>query len=687
MAGPGDTFGVLPRPARGYLLAVHAAAVAAVALSTGVGRAVDWVLIIVVAALCVAGKALESFAPGHYALQPGYAALIWGCLLLPAWIAPILALACFALDLRTERARALQDALQHLQLHARRRARRARVVTGRLGSDLYRRRRGGGRQSRADRGRDRTGGEQPLRGTLHQITDGLPLSIGVGLTGAVCAELWVADPILLVLAVGPIGLLYRALWVPMLQHRADTDAKTGLFHSERIREEVAAQISAAGSDGRLAVAMLDLDYLRTINSRCGHLAGDRAIRAVADELAVLAATHGAAGRFGGEEFCLVLPDFDGRMVEVQLEAILKRLRRIEFREAPDVRISFSAGVAVHPEHGTTVDTLLSAADTALYDAKAAGRSRVRVALAPTTREALVASVTDPVLPEQPLPAASVGGSRVAAALAGFNRRTSDTPSSRVERDLGDAHAALARMQGAYLDMLLALAGALEDKDPYMEGAGARVAAIATRLADELSCSETEQQSIALAAALRDIGRAGVRDAVLHKNEALDPLEREEIRSQAELATRVLADLELPVSVKQTVRSHHERWDGTGYPDRLAGEEIPLGARILAVAEALDAMLSSRPHRPALPLERALGELAGGAGSQFCPTVAAAARRCFASGLGTQNERRRTSSVQSARGQCPGRRYCVHDGGGHLGGSASTSRQGNRRTIHAWRRWT
>ena len=476
-------------------------------------------------------------------------------------------------------------------------------------------------------------GEQPLRGTLHQIIDGLPLSVGVGLTGAVCAELWVADPILLVLAVGPLGLLYRALWVPMLQHRADTDAKTGLYHSERIREEVAAQIAAAGPDGRLAVAMIDLDYLRTINSRCGHLAGDRAIRAVADELAVLAATHGAAGRFGGEEFCLVLPGFDGAMVEVQLEAILKRLRRIEFREAPDVRVSFSAGVAVHPDHGNSVDTLLSSADTALYDAKAAGRSRVRVALAPLTREALVATLAEPVLPDQPLPASSVGGSRVAAALAGLNgRRTSDPRTTRVERDLDDAHAALARMQSSYLDMLLALARALEDKDPYMAGAGARVSAFATRLADELGLSEAEKQSIALAAALRDIGRAGVRDAVLHKNEALDPLEREEVRSQAELATRVLADLELPVSVKQTVRAHHERWDGSGYPDRLAGEEIPMGARILAVAEALDAMLNQRPHRPALPLSHALAEITGGSGSQFCPIAAAAARRCFGSGL-------------------------------------------------------
>ncbi len=135
-------------------------------------------------------------------------------------------------------------------------------------------------------------GEQPLRGTLGQLVDGLPLSVGVGLTGAVIAVLWGVGPEWLVLSFGPIGLLYRALWVPMLQHRVDTDPKTGLYHSERIREELETQIAAGV---RVVVAMVDLDHLRTVNSRAGHLAGDRAIRAVADELGALAAQHGAAG--------------------------------------------------------------------------------------------------------------------------------------------------------------------------------------------------------------------------------------------------------------------------------------------------------------------------------------------------------------------------------------------------------
>ena len=624
MAGSEDTFRALPRPARHYLGGVFVAAIAATMVASGHGPAADWTLVAIVMAVCAAGKAFEAFAPGHYALQPSYAALVWGCLLAPTWTAPLFAIACFAPDLRPRGGTATYKVLFNIANYS---------LVGMLVSVIGN---GGGVAMMAAAALAAaianhalivvaiaTTGEQPLRGTVRQITDGMPLSVGVGLTGAVLAALWVQDPALLILAAGPIGLLYRALWVPMLQHRVDTDPKTGLYHSERIREELGIQIEA----GPVAVAMIDLDHLRTINSRCGHLAGDRAIRAVADELAVLAATHGAAGRFGGEEFCLVLPAFDADMAGVHLNAMLRRLEAVEFREAPDLRVSFSAGVAVHPHHGDTVDALLSAADTALYDAKASGRSRVRTAVTPAEQDALAVPPAREDAPEQPLPAAS--GSRLAVRMVGRNgRRTSDTPETGLARELADAHALLARTQASHLATLVSLAEALEDKDPYAVGSGRRVAAIALRLAGELGCTDADRRGLSLAAALRDIGRAGARDAVLLKGERLDPLEREEVRAQAELSSRVLADLELPAAVKHMVRSHHERWDGTGYPDRLAGEEIPLGARILAVAEALDAMLSPRPYRPALPLQTVLEELEAGAGAQFCPRVAAVAARCL-----------------------------------------------------------
>jgi HD-GYP domain-containing protein (c-di-GMP phosphodiesterase class II) len=167
---------------------------------------------------------------------------------------------------------------------------------------------------------------------------------------------------------------------------------------------------------------------------------------------------------------------------------------------------------------------------------------------------------------------------------------------------------------------------MEEKDPYRAGSTERVAAVAVGIAAAMSFAKADQRAVALGAILRDIGIAGVRDSTLLKHGRLDPVEREEVRRHTEVASRVIADLELPVVVKQIVRGHHEHWDGSGYPDGLAGEDIPLAARIVAVADALDAMLSPRPWRPALGALAAHAEIAAAAGRQFCPTVVAALGR-------------------------------------------------------------
>jgi diguanylate cyclase (GGDEF)-like protein len=622
MAGQGDSFRALGRAAQGYLTLVSVGAVAAVGaadLRTD-GSHPDLLLLGIVALMCLAGKAFETFAPGHYALQPNYAALVWGCLLLPPWAAPVLALACFAPDLRPreiERYKTFFNIANYTLVG---------VLVSVVGDSHAVLAMGAAAVAGAVANHAlivvaiALAGEQPLRGTLRQITDGLPLSIGVGLTGAVLAVLWWEGPEWLLLAIGPIGLLFRALWVPMLQHRADTDPKTGLYHSERIREELAAQIAGGG---RVAVAMLDLDHLRAINSRAGHLAGDRAIRAVADQLAALAARHGAAGRFGGEEFCLVLPDVDAAHTQALLDEARMQLRKVEFRDAPDLCVTFSAGIAIHPDHGETVDALLSTADAALYDAKAAGRDRVRIAVSAVARETLNVPLATAVH-DQPLPAASAAGSRIATAVAGLGARRSGDQLQRTRHDLDDALALIGRMQRGYVKTITTLAQALEDKDPHTAGATERVTALTLRLAEGLDCPERDRQALVLGVAIRDIGRAGVRDAVLLKDGTLDAIEREEVKAHAELSARIIGELELPVAVKQMVRGHHERWDGTGYPDGLSGDAIPLPARILAVAEALDAMLSPRPWRGPLTLKAALAEITAHAGTQFCPYVASAA---------------------------------------------------------------
>lgn len=136
----------------------------------------------------------------------------------------------------------------------------------------------------------------------------------------------------------------------------------------------------------------------------------------------------------------------------------------------------------------------------------------------------------------------------------------------------------------------------------------------------------EIEAVALGAGLHDIGKLAIPEAVLGKDGRLDPVELAEVQSHAELASRLVADLELPTEVKQIIRSCHERFDGSGYPDRLVGEDIPLAARILAAAEALDAMTSERPYREAMDHASAEAEIKAAAGRQFCPDVVAALGR-------------------------------------------------------------
>jgi putative nucleotidyltransferase with HDIG domain len=194
--------------------------------------------------------------------------------------------------------------------------------------------------------------------------------------------------------------------------------------------------------------------------------------------------------------------------------------------------------------------------------------------------------------------------------------------------LGVKQELLARVHRSYLSTITSLARTIEAKDPYTGGHTERVADIACRLAEELGFDEEGVRSVNVGAVIHDIGKIGVPDRVLLKPGALNPDELRDIRQHPEISSYILADLDLPAMVKQMVRSHHERYDGTGYPDGLAGEQIPLAARLLSVADALDAMTSDRPYRRAVSLADAIGDIRERAGTQFCPAAVAALERCL-----------------------------------------------------------
>jgi len=180
-----------------------------------------------------------------------------------------------------------------------------------------------------------------------------------------------------------------------------------------------------------------------------------------------------------------------------------------------------------------------------------------------------------------------------------------------------------RLRSAHKDTIAALSRSMEAKDLYTGGHTERVAAVAVAIAGRLGFRDEELEAIEIGALLHDIGKIGIPENVLRKPGKLTDEEWDLIKRHPVISDYILSELDLHPFVRQCARSSHERIDGAGYPDGLSGEAIPLPARIVLVADALDALTSTRPYRAARPMLGALAEIRAHTGTQFCPTVVAA----------------------------------------------------------------
>jgi putative nucleotidyltransferase with HDIG domain len=176
------------------------------------------------------------------------------------------------------------------------------------------------------------------------------------------------------------------------------------------------------------------------------------------------------------------------------------------------------------------------------------------------------------------------------------------------------------MQDSYIDTITALAAAIDAKDSYTHGHSTKVMEYAVAIAEELGLPDEEKEIIKFAGLLHDIGKIGVSEMILLKKDNLTSDEREIIQTHPELGSFIIDKVELLKNISPLTYHHHERFDGTGYPTGLKGKDIPLGARILAVADAFDAMTSTRSYREAMSQEKALEELKACAGTQFDPVI-------------------------------------------------------------------
>jgi diguanylate cyclase (GGDEF)-like protein len=347
-----------------------------------------------------------------------------------------------------------------------------------------------------------------------------------------------------------------------------TDELTGLGNGRRFAERLERDLERADVEGkRVALCLLDVDDFKRVNDGFGHAAGDAVLVSVAGLL-----RHGGeAFRLGGDEFALLLYGRDEGAALRIAEAVLRRVSEVAHGHGPGVTVS--AGLAVFPDHETGRTELVRAADSALYAAKAAGKNCARA-----------------FRPE-------LGWIPDLQRLDGATQRTALLQAARVLL-------AVLRAQG---------------RDASEERA---VADLAGRVAVRMGLSPEQVELIRLAGMLSDIGKLVLPQALLSKRGMLSPEEREAIERHPQIGHQILESLGGD-PVANWVLHHHERWDGGGYPGRLAGERIPLGARILFVADAYGAMTTDQAWRSRLSRRDALRELGRCAGTQFDPAVVTA----------------------------------------------------------------
>jgi len=373
-----------------------------------------------------------------------------------------------------------------------------------------------------------------------------------------------------------VGRLIR-----QLTDAATTDPLTGLLNRRGFHRALDMELARALPSGRgFSVLVGDCDLFKALNDRLGHHAGDDALLAVGRLLEGHGRAIDAAARIGGEEFAVLLPETDQHAAYLLAEAFRIEIAKAFARQPVPLTMSF--GVASFPVHAEGADEIVRAADDALHAAKVLGRDR------------------------------------------------SVLYSDEIEGILsGGRDGAQARVQ-AQLVTVLNLAEALDMRDTGTAQHSQTVGRYSDLMARELGLTREHVNRIGIAGVLHDIGKIGVSDAILRKPGALTDDEYEAMKKHPEIGARILGGSGLD-DIRGWILAHHERPDGRGYPYRLVGEEIALEARILAVADAYEAMTSDRVYRRAIGAEAARKELRAGAGKQFDADVVAAFLRALLRG--------------------------------------------------------
>jgi diguanylate cyclase (GGDEF)-like protein/putative nucleotidyltransferase with HDIG domain len=353
-----------------------------------------------------------------------------------------------------------------------------------------------------------------------------------------------------------------------LEELSETDHLTGAKNRRHFMKTLRAELERSDRLGPPAVLLLDLDRFKCINDIYGHLAGDTVLTAVAERLRGAIREGDTVARYGGEEFVVLLPEVpDEATLEWRAETIRASLAvtPVLLAGGTELTVTASCGAAVLAETATD-EALLDAADRALYAAKRGGRNRTRLASSLTAEE----------LVEEP----------------------------------------------EVFQLAQGLAFAITIREASPENHCKEVADLSGRIAAKLGLSETVVLRCRLGGWLHDIGKLAISDRVL-QDAVTSEEARAVLRTHVDRGAELVGRLTALGDAVAAVRHHHERYDGGGYPDGLAGDEIPIDARIVAAADAWSAMTTGRAYQVALDRDQALDQLRASAGRSLDPDVVAA----------------------------------------------------------------
>jgi diguanylate cyclase (GGDEF)-like protein len=388
-----------------------------------------------------------------------------------------------------------------------------------------------------------------------------------------------------------------------VERQAVTDPMTGLFNRRYFEEQLSKEIDRFQRFGHpFSFIIVDLDFLKKINDSKGHHVGDAAIIHTGNVVRRSVREIDTVGRFGGEEFVVLLPETDLKWAKMVAERICAAIREKGVEGAGIV--TGSVGVATFPHDSDQKDKLFELADQALFLAKHRGRNQV-------------CTVTEDLMPTL-----AAGGEEKLRDAMKQDIRMGPAPELEditVQASIPTFDVELIKEKGL-LGMLSQLISAVEERSNYTPERSSRAYAYANRIAQSLHLTKSHAEVVSLAAVLCNLGKMAVPEEVLKKPDPLSEEDRVYINQVPHAGAKFLEPAKTLGKISGIVEAYKEHWDGSGYPNGLRGDVIPIEARIVSLVDAFTAMTSERPYRKAIEHDQALRLIQDGAGKEWDPRL-------------------------------------------------------------------